>query len=127
MSARVAAISTRSPTARVNNGYITQATVSGDTANGQPYAQLDANYRKSTVTTKSLNLRHDYNGDKWVLTSQVGYTAAAGGKDPEYLMKYLLQSGGYNFSYDGKNTAVNYDNGSAGNWGLPAAPAARCR
>jgi iron complex outermembrane recepter protein len=107
----------------VNNGYITQGTVSGDTANGQPYAQLDANYRKSTVTTKSLNLRHDYNGDKWVLTSQVGYTAARGGKDPEYLMKYLLQSGGYNFSYDGKNTAVNYDNGAAGNWGLLAAPA----
>jgi iron complex outermembrane recepter protein len=107
----------------VNNGYITQATVSGDTANGQPYAQLDANYRKSEVTTKSLNLRHDYNGDKWVLTSQLGYTAARGGKDPEYLMKYLLQSGGYNFSYDGRNTGVNYDNGSAANWGLPAAPA----
>lgn len=107
----------------LNNGYITQATVSGDTANGQPYAELDANYRKSEVTTKSLNLRHDYNGDKWVFTSQVGYTAAAGGKDPEYLMKYLLQSGGYNFSYDGRNTAVNYDNGSASNWGLPAAPA----
>jgi TonB-dependent receptor len=106
-----------------NNGYITSATVSSTTGNGQPYAQLDANYRMSTVTTKSLNLRHDYNGDKWVLTSQVGYTSARGGKDPEYLMKYLLQSGGYNFSYDGKNTAVNYDNGSAGNWGLLAAPA----
>ncbi|MEO8777431.1 MAG: TonB-dependent receptor [Rhodanobacter sp.] len=107
----------------VNNGYITQATVSGGTGNGQPYAELDANYRESEVTTKSLNFRHDYNGDKWVFTSQLGYTAARGGKDPEYLMKYLLQSGGYNFAYDGKNTAVNYDNGSAGNWGLLAAPA----
>jgi iron complex outermembrane receptor protein len=38
-------------------------------------------------------------------------------------MKYLLQSGGYNFAYDGKSTSVNYDNGSAANWGLPAAPA----
>jgi iron complex outermembrane receptor protein len=107
----------------LNNGYITNATVSGNTANGQPYAELDANYRKSTVTTKSLNLRHDYNGDEWVFTSQVGYTAAAGGKDPEYLMKYLLQSGGYNFGYNGRDTSVNYDNGSAANWGLPAAPA----
>ncbi|SFR88203.1 iron complex outermembrane recepter protein [Dyella sp. OK004] len=104
-----------------NNGYITQGTVSS--ATGQPYAELDANYRKSTVTTKSINLRHDYNGDKWVLTSQVGYTSATGGKDPEYLMKYLLQSGGYDFSYDGRNTAVNYQNGSAGNWGLAASPA----
>ena len=107
----------------VNNGYITSATVSGNTANGQPYAQLDTNYRVSKVTTKSLNLRHDYNGDKWILTSQVGYTDAAGGKDPEYLMKYLLKSGGYNFAYDGHSTAVNYDNGVASNWGLPAAPA----
>ena len=107
----------------LNDGYITSATVSGNTGNGQPYAELDANYRKSKVTTKSLNLRHDYNGEKWAFTSQVGYTAASGGNDPEYLMKYLLQSGGYNFSYDGKNTAVNYDNGSAANWGLQAAPA----
>ncbi|MEV8519202.1 TonB-dependent receptor [Dyella marensis] len=107
----------------VNNGYITNATVSANTGNGQPYAELDANYRMSKVTTKSLNLRHDYNGDKWILTSQVGYTAARGGKDPEYLMKYLLNSGGYNFSYDGRNTSVNYDNGSASNWGLPASPA----
>lgn len=109
--------------ATLNNGYITQGTVSSTTGNGQPYAELDANYRESTVTTKSLNLRHDYNGDKWVFTSQVGYTDARGGKNPEYLMKYLLQSGGYNFSYDGRNTDVNYDNGSADNWGLAASPA----
>jgi len=107
----------------VNNGYITNATVSGNTGNGQPYAELDANYRMSKVTTKSINLRHDFNGEDWVFTSQVGYTAASGGKDPEYLMKYLLQSGGYNFAYNGHSTAVNYDNGSAANWGLPAAPA----
>ncbi|MCC4597466.1 TonB-dependent receptor [Xanthomonas campestris pv. phormiicola] len=104
--------------ATVDNGYITSASVSSDTGNGQPYAQLDTNYRKTTVTTKSLNLRHDFYGDNWVLTSQMGTTGARGGKDPEYLMKFLLQNGGYDFSYDGSNTSVNYDDASAGNWGL---------
>ncbi|MBB4125808.1 iron complex outermembrane receptor protein [Xanthomonas translucens] len=105
--------------ATVNNGYITQATVTDGAGNGnQPYAQLDTNYRESTVTTKSLNLRHDWYGDKWVFTSQAGTTEATGGKNPEYLMKFLLQNGGYNFGYDGSHTDVNYDNGSASNWGL---------
>ncbi|MEE7565764.1 TonB-dependent receptor, partial [Xanthomonas sp. Kuri4-3] len=103
--------------ANVSNGYITSATVS-DGAAGQPYAQLDTNYRESEVTTKSLNLRHDWYGDKWVFTSQVGDTKATGGKNPEYLMKFLLQNGGYDFNYDGSNTTVNYDDGSASNWGL---------
>ncbi|MEX1827147.1 TonB-dependent receptor [Luteibacter sp. CQ10] len=106
----------------VDNGYITSGTVSSTTGNGQPYAELDANYRKTTVSTKSINLRHDFNGDAWVFTSQVGYTAARGGKSPEYLMKYLLQNGGYNFGYDGRNTSVDYQNGSAANWGLPGSP-----
>ncbi|PPU93119.1 TonB-dependent receptor [Xanthomonas albilineans] len=110
--------------ATVNNGYITQATVTDGAGNGkQPYAQLDTNYRESIVTTKSLNLRHDFYGDKWVFTSQVGATEATGGKDPEYLMKYLLQNGGYNFAYDGKHTSVNYDDPSASNWGLVGSPA----
>ncbi|WP_434026352.1 TonB-dependent receptor [[Pseudomonas] boreopolis] len=103
--------------ANVQNGYITSAKVSdGDLA--QPYAQLDANYRMSEVTTKSLNLRHDWYGDKWVFTSQVGATKATGGKDPEYLMKFLLQNGGYDFAYDGSHTSVDYDDNSASNWGL---------
>lgn len=105
--------------ATVQNGYITQATVTDGAGNGnQPYAQLDTNYRESTVTTKSLNLRHDFYGDKWVFTTQAGTTEATGGKNPEYLMKFLLQDGGYNFNYDGSHTGVNYDNNSASNWGL---------
>lgn len=106
----------------VNNGLITAGTVTAGAGNGnQPYAELDANYRQSNVSTESFNLRHDYNGDSWVFTSQVGYTDATGGKDPEYLMKYLLQSGGYGFGYAGTTngaTSVNYDNGGAANWGL---------
>ncbi|MEQ9728957.1 hypothetical protein ABRP29_25340, partial [Pseudomonas sp. WHRI 8822A] len=75
----------------------------------QPYSQLDTIYRESTVTTKSLNLRHDWSGEKWVFTTQGGYTEATGGKNPEYLMKYLMQDGGYNYAFDGRNTAVNYE------------------
>ncbi|KHL56273.1 TonB-dependent receptor [Xanthomonas cannabis] len=108
--------------ANVQNGVVTSATV-GDGAAGQPYAQLDANYRESTVTTKSLNLRHDWSGEKWVFTTQAGYTEATGGKNPEYLMKFLMQDGGYNYAFDGRNTSVNYDNGGASNWALPGNPA----
>ena len=103
--------------ANVQNGYITSGTVT-DGAAGQPYAQLDTNYRESEVTTKSVNLRHDWYGDNWVFTTQVGTTKATGGKNPEYLMKFLLQDGGYNFNYDGSHTGVTYDNNSASNWGL---------
>ncbi|UYC13377.1 TonB-dependent receptor [Xanthomonas sp. CFBP 8445] len=109
--------------ATLNNGYIVEGKLSDATGNGQPYAQLDTNYRESTVTTKSLNLRHDFYGDKWVFTTQAGTTEATGGKNPEYLMKFLLQKGGYNFNYDGSNTGVTYDNGSASNWGLVGSPA----
>ena len=103
--------------ANVQNGYITSATVS-DGSLAQPYAQLDTNYRESTVTTKSVNLRHDWYGDNWVFTTQAGTTKATGGKNPEYLMKFLLQNGGYNFNYDGSHTGVTYDDNSASNWGL---------
>ncbi|MGX8290174.1 TonB-dependent receptor [Xanthomonas oryzae pv. oryzae] len=112
--------------ANVENGVVTSATVSDNTQGGvndQPYAQLDANYRQTTVTTKSLNLRHDWSGEKWVFTTQIGDTEATGGKNPEYLMKYLMQDGGYNYAFDGRNTAVNYDNGGAANWALPGNPA----
>ncbi|AKO07814.1 TonB-dependent receptor [Xanthomonas oryzae pv. oryzicola] len=112
--------------ANVENGVVTSATVSDNTQGGvkdQPYAQMDTNYRESTVTTKSLNLRHDWSGEKWVFTTQVGDTQATGGKNPEYLMKFLMQDGGYNYAFDGSHTAVNYDNGGASNWALPGNPA----
>ncbi|MCF5944897.1 TonB-dependent receptor, partial [Xanthomonas perforans] len=105
--------------ANVENGVVSSATVSDNTRGGvndQPYAQLDANYRESTVTTKSLNLRHDWSGEKWVFTTQVGDTQATGGKNPEYLMKFLMTDGGYNYDFDGSHTAVNYANGGASNW-----------
>lgn len=108
----------------VSNGLITSGTVTAGAGNGnQPYAQLDTNLRLSEVKTQSLNLQHDLTLDGWKLTSQVGTTRATGGKNPEYLQKFLLQSGGYNFNYDGTNTGVTYDNNTAANWGLPAAPA----
>ncbi|CTP90376.1 TonB-dependent receptor [Xanthomonas graminis] len=104
--------------ATVQNGVVTSANFA-DNGLAQPYSQLDTNYRESTVTTKSLNLRHDWSGEKWVFTTQVGDTQATGGKSPEYLMKYLMQDRGYNYAFDGSHTAVNYDNGGAANWTLP--------
>jgi iron complex outermembrane receptor protein len=100
-------------TATIEDGYVVAADVDGDA-----YAQHDFNLRKSEVETHSLNLRHDYYGDNWVFTTQGGTTAAKGGKDPEYLMKALLLSGGFDFEYDANHTIVNYDNNDASNWGL---------
>ncbi|MCC5045007.1 TonB-dependent receptor [Xanthomonas campestris] len=108
--------------ATVQDGVVTSANFA-DNGLAQPYSQLDTIYRESTVTTKSLNLRHDWSGEKWVFTTQGGYTEATGGKNPEYLMKYLMQDGGYNYAFDGRNTAVNYENGGAANWVLPGNPA----
>ncbi|WP_368564313.1 TonB-dependent receptor [Pseudoxanthomonas sp. UTMC 1351] len=99
--------------ATIEDGYVVAADVDGDA-----YAQHDFNLRKSEVETHSLNLRHDYYGDNWVFTTQGGTTAAKGGKDPEYLMKTLLLSGGFDFEYDANHTIVNYDNNDASNWGL---------
>lgn len=104
--------------ATVQNGVVTSANFA-DNGLAQPYSQMDTNYRESTVTTKSLNLRHDWSGEKWVFTTQVGDTQATGGKNPEYLMKFLMADGGYNYAFDGSHTAVNYDNGGASNWTLP--------
>lgn len=100
-------------TATIQDGYVVAADIDGDA-----YAQHDFNLRKSQVETKSLNLRHDWYGDNWVFTTQAGTTSAKGGKDPEYLMKTLLLSGGFDFEYDAKHTIVNYDNNDASNWGL---------
>ncbi len=99
--------------ATIENGYVVAAEVGGDA-----YAQHDFNLRKSEVETRSINLRHDWSGESWVFTSQAGVTSAKGGKDPEYLMKTLLLSGGFDFEYDARHTIVNYDNNDASNWGL---------
>lgn len=99
--------------ATIDNGYVIAADVDGDA-----YAQHDFNLRMSEVETKSVNLRHDWYGDSWVFTTQAGVTSAKGGKDPEYLMKTLLLSGGFDFEYDARHTIVNYDNNDASNWGL---------
>ena len=102
----------------VNNGVITSGTVAFDPTvdRPQPYAQLDTNLRESSVSTKSLNLRHDFKANDWKLASQVGYTAATGGKSPEYLQSFVMQQGGYSFSYGPRHAGVVYDNGSASNW-----------
>ncbi|MEZ0470107.1 TonB-dependent receptor [Luteimonas salinilitoris] len=99
--------------ATIDDGYVVAADVDGDA-----YAQHDFNLRESQVETRSLHLRHDWYGDNWVFTTQAGTTSAKGGKDPEYLMKTLLLSGGFDFEYDATHTIVNYDNNDASNWGL---------
>ncbi|MCE4553918.1 TonB-dependent receptor [Pelomonas cellulosilytica] len=115
----------------VQFGNMTQANVSGglvnsgtfvpnkpSTENTDVYGQLDTNYRTSDLSTKSLNLTHEYTGDEWKLKSQVGYTKATGGTTPEYLMKYLLKSGGYSFKYGPQSAGLVFDNPAASNWRL---------
>lgn len=102
----------------VNNGVITSGNVVYNPAvdRPQPYAQLDTNLRESSVDTKSLNLRHDFKGDGWKLASQVGYTSAAGGKSPEYLQSFIMNTGNYSFNYGPRQAGVVYSNGGASNW-----------
>ncbi|TWB29211.1 iron complex outermembrane receptor protein [Nitrospirillum viridazoti] len=95
-------------TATVKDGLITNATL----GNGA-YTELDTNYRQTTVQTARLNLAGTWTPTKdWKVHTDVGYTRAFGGKDPEYLLSFY-SSAPYSFAYDGTNTNVTYTNGSA--------------
>ncbi|MDE1150557.1 MAG: TonB-dependent receptor [Azospirillaceae bacterium] len=92
----------------LNNGLITGATL----GNGA-YTELDTNYRKTTVQTARVNLAGTWTPtNDWKVATDVGYTRAYGGKDPEYLLSFY-SSAPYSFSYDGSKTNVTYTNGSA--------------
>lgn len=100
----------------VNSGTYVQTTPS--TQNTNVYAQLDTNYRTSDLSTNSLNLSHDFTGNDWKLKSQIGTTRATGGTTPEYLMKFLMKSGGYSFNYGPQSAGLVFDNPAASNWRL---------
>ncbi len=91
--------------ATVNNGLMTQG-VFGAKSNGDT-AQLDTNYRKTTIKNDSLNLAANWKPGLWDIHADVGYTKATGGKDPEYLFS-AMTSAGFTYAFDGKNTVVNY-------------------
>ncbi|TWB41061.1 TonB-dependent receptor [Nitrospirillum pindoramense] len=92
----------------INNGLITSASL------GQgAYTELDTNYRKTTVQTARVNLAGTWTPTKdWKVYTDVGYTRAFGGKDPEYLLSFYSSSP-YSFSYDGTHTNVTSTDGSS--------------
>ncbi|MGR4863308.1 TonB-dependent receptor [Caulobacter sp. LARHSG274] len=91
--------------ATVNNGLMTKG-VFGPKSNGDT-AQLDTNFRKTTIKNDSLNLAMNWKPGAWDIHTDVGYTKATGGKDPEYLFS-AMTSAGFTYEFDGKNTMVNY-------------------
>jgi iron complex outermembrane recepter protein len=91
--------------ATVNNGLMTKG-VFGPKSNGDT-AQLDTNYRKTTIKNDSINLAANWRKGDWDIHADGGYTKATGGKDPEYLFS-AMTSAGFTYAFDGKNTVVNY-------------------
>ncbi|MDR7115427.1 TonB-dependent receptor [Caulobacter sp. BE254] len=91
--------------ATVNNGLMTKG-VFGPKPNGDT-AQLDTNFRKTTIKNDSLNLAMNWKPGVWDIHTDVGYTKATGGKDPEYLFS-AMTSAGFTYEFDGKHTVVDY-------------------
>lgn len=71
-------------------------------------AELDNNYRKTTVKIDSLNLAGEWHSGDWLLSGNVGMTHASGGKNPEYQGTFKY-AGGYQFKFDQDHTYLNYD------------------
>lgn len=91
--------------ATVENGLMTRG-VFGPKANGDT-AQLDTNYRVTTIKNDSLNLAANWTPGLWTIHADAGYTKATGGKDPEYLFS-AMTSAGFTYAFDGKSTLVDY-------------------
>lgn len=91
--------------ATVSNGLMTSG-VFGAKSNGDT-AQLDTNYRKTTIKNDSINLAANWRKGDWDIHADAGYTKATGGKDPEYLFS-AMTSAGFTYAFDGSHTVVNY-------------------
>ncbi len=75
--------------------------------------QFDTNLRLSTVTTDSLHLNGELEiDDNWTASFDVGYTKAAGGKDPEYLFSTVFNES-FTFAYSGESSSLYFDDATA--------------
>lgn len=92
--------------ATVSNGLITNASI-GSTTLPSTSAELDNNYRKTTVKNDSLNLAWKWEGERVTVSGNGGWGRATGGTNPEYL--FNVQSNmPYSFSYSAASTTVDY-------------------
>jgi iron complex outermembrane receptor protein len=89
--------------ATINNGLVTSASY-GDGA----YTEHDADVRKSSLRTNSLNFTAEWDsGGPFTGQGVLGTTKGFGGKDPEYLADLRGQSA-YSYSYTGTSATVNW-------------------
>jgi iron complex outermembrane receptor protein len=98
-----AASSSLLQSATINNGLVTSASY-GPGA----YTEHDADIRKTTVKTDSINLTTEWDGGgplSW--QGVIGTTKASGGKDPEYLMD-MRGTSAYSYSYTATSATVNW-------------------
>ena len=102
--------------ATISNGLVTAASF-GATTRPSTSAELDNNYRKTTVQNGSINLAGEWRGDHLTIAANGGYTKATGGTNPEYLFN-VQSSMPFSFAYSQNSTAVSYQTAptNAANW-----------
>lgn len=102
--------------ATVSNGLVTAASF-GATTRPSTSAELDNNFRKTTVQNGSVNLAGEWKGDHLTIAANGGYTKATGGTNPEYLFN-VQSSMPFSFAYSQNSTNVNYQTAptNAANW-----------
>ena len=103
--------------AQFSNGVVTSATFA-PVAGGSTGAtgELDTYYRRTRIKNDTYTLLYDWKPGDWVVTGNVGYTKASGGKDPEYLLDWRTQQG---------FTSGTYGRTSYVNWQYPATDATK--
>ncbi|WP_295938882.1 TonB-dependent receptor [uncultured Xanthomonas sp.] len=106
----------------VRNGVVNSGHSSANANAGGGTVIYDNNVRQSQVTTKGLDLRGAYRGERWTLRGQVGQSKS----DNDHLAQYFIEpfyNGGFRWDldrgirFDDPTAARNPANwGSAGGW-----------
>ncbi|BBF79952.1 TonB-dependent receptor [Asticcacaulis excentricus] len=92
----------------VSNGLITGAYIPAKAAGTGSLTQYDAILRTTVVKTDSVNLAGKWNAGDWKISGNVGWTQATGGKEPERMISFDLNSG-FQFGFTANSTYINYD------------------
>ena len=106
----------------VHNGVVTSGHSNANAAPGSGTVIYDNNVRESEVTTKGLDLRGAWKGDRWGINGQVGQSKSENKELAQYFIEPFYNGG---FSWD-LNKGITFDNpeaarnpanwGSAGGW-----------
>ncbi|MBB5875292.1 TonB-dependent receptor [Xanthomonas sp. 3498] len=101
----------------VRNGVVNSGHSSANASAGGGTVIYDNNVRQSQVTTKGLDLRGAYRGERWTLRGQIGQSKS----DNDHLAQYFIEpfyNGGFRWDLD---RGIRFDDAAAArnpaNWG----------